>query len=80
MDVGTVAAAGSGWRLRPPGPVRRPAHYTDRHRLPESLEQELGLTFHANAREMVPHCDVVTINAPLHRRPATCSTISCWPP
>ncbi|MGH3613927.1 MAG: NAD(P)-dependent oxidoreductase, partial [Pseudonocardia sp.] len=25
-----------------------------------------GLTFHATTQEMVPHCDVVTINAPLH--------------
>ena len=41
-------------------------HYTDRHRLPEAIEKELGLTFHADAADMVPHCDVVTINAPLH--------------
>lgn len=41
-------------------------HYTDRHRLPENVERELGLTFHASAAEMVPVCDVVTINAPLH--------------
>ena len=41
-------------------------HYTDRHRLPEEVEQELGVTFHPDAESMVPHCDVVTINAPLH--------------
>jgi len=41
-------------------------HYTDRHRLPAEVEKELGLTFHASAAEMVPHCDVVTINTPLH--------------
>jgi len=41
-------------------------HYTDRHRLPQSVEEELGLTFHQNAASMVPVCDVVTINAPLH--------------
>ncbi len=41
-------------------------HYTDRHRLNEADERELGLTFHADAATMVPHCDVVTINAPLH--------------
>ena len=41
-------------------------HYTDLHRLPEHVERELGLTFHASAIEMVPHCDVVTINAPLY--------------
>jgi formate dehydrogenase len=41
-------------------------HYTDRHRLPEAVEQELGLTFHANVESMVRVCDVVTINCPLH--------------
>jgi formate dehydrogenase len=41
-------------------------HYTDRHRLPESVEKELGLTFHAKVEDMVRICDVVTINAPLH--------------
>jgi formate dehydrogenase len=41
-------------------------HYTDRHRLPESVERELGASFHPSAEAMVPHCDVVTINAPLH--------------
>ena len=41
-------------------------HYTDRHRLPADVEKELGLTFHPDAASMVPICDVVTINAPLH--------------
>jgi formate dehydrogenase len=41
-------------------------HYTDRHRLSEEVERELGLTFHPDAASMVPVCDVVTINAPLH--------------
>ena len=41
-------------------------HYTDRHRLPAEVEQELGLTFHESAAAMVPRCDVVTINAPWH--------------
>jgi formate dehydrogenase len=41
-------------------------HYTDRHRLPADVEKELGLTYHPTAADMVPHCDVVTINAPLH--------------
>jgi formate dehydrogenase len=41
-------------------------HYTDRHRPPKSIEKELGLTFHKTAAEMIPVCDVVTINAPLH--------------
>lgn len=37
-------------------------HYTDRHRLPADVEHELGLVFRASAAELVPHCDVVTIN------------------
>jgi formate dehydrogenase len=41
-------------------------HYTDKHRLPSEVEQELGLTFHPSTQDMVPVCDVVTINAPLH--------------
>ena len=41
-------------------------HYTDRHRLPAEVEQELGVTFHPTAESLVEACDVVTINAPLH--------------
>jgi hypothetical protein len=37
-----------------------------RHRLPEAVEKELGLAWHANVEDMVKVCDVVTINAPLH--------------
>jgi formate dehydrogenase len=40
--------------------------YTDRHRLPPETEQELGLTFPEKTQDMIPHCDVVTVNAPLH--------------
>ncbi|WP_246267645.1 NAD(P)-dependent oxidoreductase [Nonomuraea typhae] len=41
-------------------------YYTDRRRLPTEVEEELGLTFHPDAASMAPHCDVVTVNAPLH--------------
>ena len=41
-------------------------HYTDRHRLPDEVERELGLTFHPTRESLVAVCDVVTINAPLH--------------
>jgi formate dehydrogenase len=41
-------------------------HYTDRHRLPEAVEKELGLTWHATREEMFEVCDVVTLNCPLH--------------
>jgi formate dehydrogenase len=67
MHVGTVAAGRIGLAvLRRLKPFDVQLHYTDRHRLPEPVEQELGLTFHESTADMVPHCDVVTINAPLH--------------
>jgi formate dehydrogenase len=67
MQVGTVAAGRIGLAvLRRLKPFDVGLHYTDRHRLPEKVERELGLTFHASAADMVPVCDVVTINAPLH--------------
>ena len=67
MSVGTVAAGRIGLAvLRRLKPFDVKLHYTDRHRLPEAVEKELGLTFHANVESMVRLCDVVTINAPLH--------------
>jgi formate dehydrogenase len=67
MDVGTVAAGRIGTAvLRRLAPFDVRLHYTDRHRLPSDVEQELGLTFHDSTQDMVPNCDVVTINAPLH--------------
>ena len=67
MQVGTVAAGRIGSAvLRRLKPFEVGLHYTDRHRLPAEVESELGATFHESAAAMVPHCDVVTINAPLH--------------
>ena len=67
MHIGTVAAGRIGSAvLRRLKPFDVHLHYTDRHRLPEHVERELGVTFHESAADMVPHCDVVTINAPLH--------------
>jgi formate dehydrogenase len=67
MHVGTVAAGRIGSAvLRRLKPFDVHLHYTDRHRLPTEVERELGVTFHESAADMVPHCDVVTINAPLH--------------
>merc|ERR1719408_101304 len=63
MHVGTVAAGRIGLAvLRRLHPFDCVLHYTDRHRLPESVEKELNLTWHESAQDMVPHCDVVTIN------------------
>ena len=67
MHVGTVAAGRIGSAvLRRLKPFDVHLHYTERHRLPLQVEQELGVAFHESAAEMVPYCDVVTINAPLH--------------
>jgi formate dehydrogenase len=67
MHVGTVAAGRIGSAvLRRLKPFDMHLHYTDRHRLPAAVEEELGLTWHDSAADMVGHCDVVTINCPLH--------------
>ena len=67
MHVGTVGAGRIGSAvLRRLRPFDVHLHYADRHRLPAEVERELGATFHESAADMVPHCDVVTINAPLH--------------
>jgi formate dehydrogenase len=61
MEVGTVAAGRIGLK-----PFDVKLHYTDRHRLPDSVEKELNVTYHDNVESLVRVCDVVTINAPLH--------------
>jgi formate dehydrogenase len=67
MQVGTVAAGRIGSAvLRRLRPFEVGLHYTDRHRLPADVEQELGVTFHEAVESLVEVCDVVTINAPLH--------------
>ncbi|WP_292716538.1 NAD-dependent formate dehydrogenase [Mesorhizobium sp.] len=67
MQIGTVGAGRIGSAvLRRLRPFDVKLHYTDRHRLPEAVEKDLGVTFHPDAAAMVGICDVVTINAPLH--------------
>ena len=67
MHVGTVAAGRIGLdALRKLKHFDVHMHYFDRHRLPESVEKELNLTFHDSVEKMVAVCDVVTINCPLH--------------
>ncbi len=67
MQVGTVAAGRIGSAvLRRLAPFEVGLHYTDRHRLPEQVEQQLGVRFHDSVESLVEVCDVVTINAPLH--------------
>ena len=67
MNVGTVAAGRIGLAaLRRLKPFGVKLHYTDKHRLPKAVEQELDLTYHPDVESLVKVCDVVTINAPLH--------------
>ena len=67
MQVGTFGAGRIGSAvLRRLRPFDVGLHYTDRHRLPPEVEEELGVTFHDSAESLVEVCDVVTINAPLH--------------
>ena len=67
MHVGTVAAGRIGLRvLKLLKPFDVHLHYFDRHRLSESIEKELNLTWHATVEDMVENVDIVTINCPLH--------------
>jgi formate dehydrogenase len=67
MNVGTVGAGRIGLAvLRRLKPFDVKLHYFDKHRLPEKVEQELGLTYHPSIDSLVEVSDVVTINAPLH--------------
>ena len=67
MQVGVVGAGRIGSAvLRRLKPFDVGLHYTDRHRLPAEVEEELGVTFHPDVQSLVGVCDVVSINAPLH--------------
>ncbi len=67
MNVGTVAAGRIGLAVhRRLKPFDVKQHYTDRHRLPQSVEKEVGLTYHDNVESLVEVCDVISINCPLH--------------
>jgi formate dehydrogenase len=67
MHAGTVGAGRIGLavllRLKP---FDMHLHYFDRYRLPLSIEDELGLTWHPRVQDLVKACDVVSIHAPLH--------------
>jgi formate dehydrogenase len=67
MTVGTVGAGRIGSAvLRRLKAFDVNLHYTDRHRLPDDVETDLGLIYHDSVQSLVAACDVVTINAPLH--------------
>lgn len=67
MTIGTVAAGRIGLAvLKRMKSFDCKLVYTDRHRLPLEIENELGLIFFPTVEEMVKVCDVITINCPLH--------------
>lgn len=67
MTIGTVAAGRIGLGvLKRLKPFDVKLHYTERHRLPKDVETDLNLTYHENLESMLPLCDVITINCPLH--------------
>jgi formate dehydrogenase len=70
MHFGTIAAGRIGLAvLRRLKPFDVHLHYTQRHRLPSSVENELNLTFHEAPQELVKVCDIVNLQLPLY--PAT---------
>ena len=67
MTVGTFGAGRIGLGvLRRLKPFDVDLHYTDKYRLDEATERELGLTYHPDAESLVRVCDVVSIHTPLH--------------
>lgn len=67
MHVGSVAAGRIGLAvMRRLKPFDVKLHYTDKHRLPREVEEELNVEYHATVQDMVKVCDVVTVNCPLH--------------
>lgn len=66
MDVGVLAAGRIGLAvLRRMAPFDTRLHYSDKHRLSPGVEEELGLTFHPDARSLAQAVDVLSIHAPL---------------
>jgi formate dehydrogenase len=66
MHVGVVASGRIGLAvLKRLKPFDVKLHYFDKHRLPESVENELGLTYHDSVESLVRVCDVVSIHCPL---------------
>merc|ERR1712151_1231840 len=58
MHVGSVASGRIGLAvLRRMKPFDVHLHYTDRHRLPKDVEEELGATFHEDVDSLIKVCD-----------------------
>lgn len=68
MQIGVIAAGRSGLAvLRRLKPFDVGLHYFDFHRLPDEVEKELGLSYHASAKSLAASCDVISIHTPLTR-------------
>lgn len=66
MHVGVYAAGRIGLGvLRRLKPFDVHLHYTDQYRLPATVENELGLTWHTGVESLAAACDVLSIHAPL---------------
>ncbi|MFD7440067.1 NAD-dependent formate dehydrogenase [Streptomyces sp. NPDC059909] len=67
MDVGVLGSGRIGQAvLRRLKPFDVTLHYCDVHRLPKDVEEELGLTYHPDARSLASSIDVLSIHTPLH--------------
>ncbi|CDZ75900.1 Formate dehydrogenase [Legionella massiliensis] len=66
MNVGTVAGGRIALAvLKRLKPFDVKLHYTDRHRLPKQVEEELGLVFHETVDSLVQVADIISIHCPL---------------
>ncbi|MFK0019813.1 NAD-dependent formate dehydrogenase [Streptomyces sp. NPDC090798] len=67
MDVGVLGSGRIGQAvLRRLQPFDVRLHYSDVHRLPKEVEEELELTWHPDARSLASSVDVLSIHTPLH--------------
>ena len=68
MNVGVLASGRIGIAvLKRMKPFDVKLHYYDRYRLSDSIEKELGLTYHDSVLSLAKACDVLSIHCPLHK-------------